>query len=335
MKVWFNKGLSNTFDAVKIIQAEDRNRSIKILLSHTDSFSLMSQAGGDFIIEPSNISDDFYVEWCLEQCKLRHIDLFIPQRRRDVISREQKRFNAIGVRLSVMGDKQIMDLVEKKHALYDDLKESGIAIPPFRIVRTTDEFDAAYEELRQQAPLLCVKPDVGIFGAGFRILEEEGDDMKRLLSGDNMRLSLHAFRAALSKSAQKRDIMLMAYLPGLEHSVDVLAHKGKVVRAVSRAKMNGRQILEIEGPSIDIARFLTERYRLDGIFNVQSKDWNDQPYLLEINSRMSGGLLYSCMAGVALPYWSILLALGAASPADVPLLKAGISVAPYQSCMEV
>lgn len=225
--------------------------------------------------------------------------------------------------------------MKKKHALYDDLKGADIAIPPFRIVRTTEEFDAAYAELRQEAPLLCVKPDVGIFGAGFRILEEKGDDMKRILSGDIIRLSLQAFRAALSRSLQKQDIMLMAYLPGLEHSVDVLAHKGELVRAVSRAKMNGRQMLETEGPSIGIARFLTERYRLDGVFNLQTKDWNDQPYLLEINSRMSGGLLYSCMAGVALPYWSILLALGAAIPADVPPLKAGISVAPYQSCMEI
>ncbi|UUZ56583.1 hypothetical protein LP419_16630 [Massilia sp. H-1] len=36
-----------------------------------------------------------------------------------------------------------------------------------------EQFDAAYAELRQRHPKLCVKPSKSVFGLGFSILDEE------------------------------------------------------------------------------------------------------------------------------------------------------------------
>jgi hypothetical protein len=48
--------------------------------------------------------------------------------------------------------------------------------------------------------------------------------------------------------------------------------------------------------------------------------------LLEINPRMSGGLPFACQSGLVLPLWAIRLALGTASPADVPTPRLGVWV---------
>lgn len=336
MKVWFNKGLSNTFDALEIIRSADLSKRIALLASHTDGWSPVSKVADQFFVEPRSLCDGAYVDWCLAQCVEQGVDVFVPQRRREAISGHRERFDAQGVRLSVMAGPQTVRLVDRKHELYDDLRGSDVPVPPYRVFRTADEFDQAVMELEATNRCLCVKPSVGVYGAGFRILERDGCELKRILSGDNLRTSFNAFRSALLSSAQERDLMLMAYLPGIERSVDVLAQHGRMVSAVSRVKVGSHQILETDGLSITIAEMLTERYRLDGMFNVQTKESEDgTPYLLEINSRMSGGLIYSCQAGVAFPYWAIMLAAGEATPEDVPIPTPGLRIAPVQGCLRL
>lgn len=336
MRVWFNRGLSNTFDALEIIRSADTDRRLFLLASHTDHDSPLSRTADHFFTEPRPLNDDAYADWCLAQCAGHGVGVFVPQRRREVIARHRERFDALGIRLSVMAGPRTMGLVDRKHALYEDLAGTDVPVPPYRVFRTLEGFDRAVTELGEAGGHLCVKPSVGVYGAGFRILERQGCELKRILSGENIRTSFDAFRSALMSSAQDRDLMLMAYLPGIERSVDVLAHRGRMVCAVSRMKVGSHQVLETDGPSVAVARTLTSRYTLDGIFNVQTKEAEDgTPYLLEINSRMSGGLIYSCQSGVPFPYWAVMLAAGEATPEDVPPPTPGLRVAPIQSCLSL
>lgn len=335
MKVWFNRGLSNTYDALRSIRDSDTRSTFVLRATHSDPCSAVSTAADEFAVEPGGMDDDAYVGWCLGQCLEHGVGLFVPQRRREAVSERRGAFESEGVLVSVMGGPKVMGMVDRKHELYGDLEGTGIPVPHYRIFRTLAEFDAAVAELEPPLGRLCVKPCVGIYGSGFRILERQGCDFRRILSGDNVCTSFEAFRTALAGSAQDRDMMVMAYLPGSERSVDVLAHKGRLVCAVSRVKAGSHQVLEAEGPSIDIAGFLTERYGLDGIFNLQTKDRDGVQFLLEINSRMSGGLVYACMSGVAFPYWNLMLTAGLASPEDVPAPKPGVKVAPIQGCIAV
>lgn len=335
MKVWFNRGLSNTYDALMSIREADAGSEFVLRATHSDPCSAVSKAADEFAVEPDGLDDDAYVGWCLGQCAEHGVDLFVPQRRREAVSERRDAFESKGVLVSVMGGPKAMGMVDRKQELYEDLAGTAVPVPPFTVFRTVGEFDAAVAELEPVAGRLCVKPCVGVYGSGFRILEREGCDLRRILSGDNVRTSLDAFRTALAGSAQDRDMMVMAYLPGTERSVDVLAQKGRLVRAVSRIKVGSHQVLETEGPSIDVAAFLTERYGLDGVFNLQTKERDGVQWLLEVNSRMSGGLVYACMSGVAFPYWNLMLTAGLATPGDVPAPKPGVKVAPVQGCVEV
>ncbi|GAB3455046.1 ATP-grasp domain-containing protein [Insolitispirillum peregrinum] len=335
MKVWFNRGLSNTYDALLSIRASDAASAFVLRATHTDPLAAVAQAADEFAVEPTGLGDGAYVEWCLGQCREHGVDLFVPQRRREAVSARRAAFGEIGVRLSVMGDATTLAMVDQKHELYRDLAGSGVPVPPYRVFRTVTEFDTAIAELEPVAGRVCVKPCVGVYGAGFRILDREGCDFSRLLSGDTMHMSLKAFRTALAESAQNRDMMISAYLPGDERSVDILAHRGQMIRAVARVKVGTHQLLETTGPSVDMAAFLTDRYGLDGVFNLQTREKDGIQYLLEINSRMSGGLLYACLSGIAFPYWNLMLTAGLATPEDVPLPAQGVAVAAVQGCLAV
>ncbi|WP_295388405.1 ATP-grasp domain-containing protein [uncultured Thiodictyon sp.] len=60
---------------------------------------------------------------------------------------------------------------------------------------------------------------------------------------------------------------------------------------------------------------------------------NGLPHLLEINARMSGGLLYACQSGINFPYWNAVLALELAEPSAVPPPAEGIAIAPVQGVL--
>lgn len=333
MKVWYNKGLSNTYDALKSVLKSDKENRFTLRATHSDPSSAVSTIAHEFAIEPQAPDDETYVDWCLAQCIEHRISLFVPQRQREAVAARTDEFVAAGTLVSVMGGPKIMRMVDRKHELYEDLTGTGMPVPPYIVFRTIEEFDAAVMDLEPVAGRLCVKPCVGVYGSGFRILEREGCEMRRILSGDVVHTSFEAFRTALAGSTQDRDMMAMAYLPGPERSVDVLAHKGRLVRAVSRVKVGGHQVLEAEGPSVEVAAFLTERYALDGIFNLQTKERDGVEYLLEVNSRMSGGLIYACMSEIAFPYWNLMLTAGLTAPEDVPTPVPGVRVVPVQGCI--
>lgn len=335
MKVWYNKGLSNTYDALVSIINSDKEGRFILRATHSDRHSAVSTVAHEFAGEPESLDNETYVDWCLAQCAEHGVGLFVPQRRREAVAARTDEFAAVGVLVSVMGGPKAMGMVDRKHELYEDLEGTEVPVPPYAVFRTVEEFDAAVAELEPSVGWLCVKPCVGVYGAGFRILEREGSDLRRILSGDNVRTSFESFRTALAGSTQDRDIMVMAYLPGTERSVDILACKGRLVRAVSRVKVGSHQILETEGPSIEVAAFLTERHSLDGVFNLQTKEREGVQHLLEVNSRMSGGLIYSCMSGVAFPYWNLMLTAGFTSPEDIPFPLSGARVAPVQGCITV
>jgi hypothetical protein len=169
---------------------------------------------------------------------------------------------------------------------------------------------------------------VGVFGVGFHVLVEKYDAYEALMGGHGPAVGVEAFRTALASARKPRRLLLMEYLPGPERSVDVLAHDGTLVTAIARRKQRGFQVLETSGEAIEVARAIVARHRLNGLVNVQTRDGRGTPRLLELNARMSGGLLYACASGVNLPWWSVALALGLASVSDVTRPQGGLHIAP-------
>lgn len=329
--IWYNKGLSQTYDAVRLLRSAAAGR-IRVLASHTrPDAPVLGVADASFVEPAGAVSPSRYVQWALETCRERAVAAFVPSRHAAAVSSAADAFADLGVRLQVP-QPRVLATLHSKDAMYLDLEAVDIPRPAYRVVRSLVEFDEAYARLRRDFDRLCVKPTSGIFGVGFRVLEEDADEYELLMHLHCDRISLRAYRQALAQTSRPFELMLMHYLDGPERSVDCLAQSGRLVAAVARRKEAHCQVLENEGPAIAWSRMLVERYQLDGILNIQFKDAGGVPHLLEINPRLSGGLLYSCESGLNFPYWSAALALGLATPGDIPAPRAGVSVFDVSGC---
>jgi hypothetical protein len=327
--VWLNKGLSSTFDVVEIIRAAQQPGELRVLCSHTDPESPASRVCDLFEVEPKRLDEAAYVDYCLDFVRRQGVDVFLPGKNLRAIVQSRDRFEAAGTRLVAAADADTLALVDDKAALYAALGPDLVRIPDYEVVCDLAGFDAAYARLRARHATVCFKPAVSLFGLGFKVVVEGGSALDRLLKGDLYMVSLDDARRCLGERFAFRDLLVMQYLPGAERSVDCLARRGDLVRCVIRRKPltpDGPQLLE-DNPDVEAGvRRLTERLRLDGLFNAQFRDADGIPYLLEINPRMSGGLLYACLSGVAMPYWAVRLALGTAVPADVPTPQTGLRI---------
>src|SRR4029453_5915808 len=119
---------------------------------------------------------------------------------------------------------------------------------------------------------------------------------------------------------------IMPYFSGPETSVDCLADNGRLIAAVVRTKFGaGEGLIEDGREVVEWSRQITRLLGLNDLYNVQYLDAADgSRHLLELNTRMAGGLFFGAFSGLLLPYWAIRLALGTATEADIPRPKTGI-----------
>lgn len=330
-KIWFDRGLSQTADAARLVSQAEEPVGFDVLVSHTDPTAPgLHLPRCTSFLEPEGLDDHAYVDWALQVCMERGINLLVPGRRLDALAAARVRFAAIGTRLVIPIGRPGVRQDPPKTEVAILAATLGIPVPEGRLVASPAEFDAAYDELSARHASLCVKPDNGIFGSGFRRLDPEANPFEVLHEVPALRIDPASYRMALAAARGPVRVIVGEYLPGIERSIDCLAHRGKLVCAISRAKRGRSQHLDGHAEAIGYARRLTDALVLDGLVNIQFRDDAEgRPRLLEVNPRMSGGLPLSCDgAGLNLPYWSALLALDLAVPQDVPRPITGWWVAP-------
>ena len=120
-------------------------------------------------------------------------------------------------------------------------------------------------------------------------------------------------------------LIIQAFLPGQEYSVDVIADgEGHVVAAVPRTRTRVDSGVSIAGRTIHdpeletVASDVAVAIGLVGVANVQlRRDVQGRPALLEVNPRFAGAMPLSIAAGVDLPSLALDLFLGASLPEHV------------------
>jgi len=346
--IWLNKNLSSMFNVIETLRGARRNETFRILASHTSADAPALRISDLAEVEPRGPGEASYLDFCEKVIRKHQVDVFIPGKMLREIVRARQRFEALGVRLVYAADAETLKLLENKARLYAAIPPGLAPVPEHRVINDLAGFDAAYAWLRGhdgvgrdgvgRERIVCFKPAVSMFGLGFRVLTESGRAIDRLLGGDSIKIGLAEARRYLGEQARFRDVMVMQYLPGPERSVDCLAHDGKLVCCVVRRKPTGgegAQALEDNPAIVELTRRLTSHFRLQGVFNIQFRDCDGTPYLLEINPRMSGGLHYACLSGVAFPYWAVRLALETAQADDVPRPRTGIRVGQVNKAIEL
>lgn len=193
-------------------------------------------------------------------------------------------------------------IADDKYRFTKMLEEQGIAVTPAKYVETLEQLRQAIDEMKQEYGTICIKPNKGIYGIGFWILNDKGPQEKGFFSPEMHQINTTLYLNVIQQTDMLPEpLLVMPYLPGPESSIDLVVRAGRTIAALGRRKINGFQELFTEGSEIDLAIHCSQLLNADGLVNVQTReDAQGQLRVLETNLRPSGGFGYSLVAQVNL-----------------------------------
>jgi hypothetical protein len=312
VNIYFNRWFSVAYHYMNLLRNNEDGIPVQIFATHPD-IRHMSLQGADFAETEPALKGIEYVQFCVDFCRRNEIDVFIPRLNMLDIALHVAMFDAIGTKVLVCRDLDLLESIMDKGKFYENVSEQGImSIPDYHVVSTAEQFKEAYEDLVVKGHRVCFKPTETEGGLGFRIIDNTRDPLQELFGYVTPLITFDdAYRILASKTTFP-DLMVMELLEGYEYSIDCLADEnGKLLVAVPRRKVGGRLRLMEHIPELEkIAARVAEVYKIPFNFNIQMKYNGDTPKLLEINPRMSGGLHMSCLSGINFPYLAVKSALG-------------------------
>jgi predicted ATP-grasp superfamily ATP-dependent carboligase len=305
-KIWFNRWFSVGYQYVNMIRNNPDNLQFKIYGTHPDKAHMLLQACDHVEQEPVTSGSE-YIEFCLEFVQRHKIDLFIPRQNMLDIVRHIDKFEALGTKVLAIQDYEFLKIVNDKDLFYQlCASKELIDIPEYYIAKDEKEFLDVYDILHNQGKQVCFKPVSGEGGEGFRIIDPNIKPVNMFLNAHNTRISIEQVRAFIKSVPDMPRLMVMEYLNGQEYSIDCIVHQNELLTAIPRRKIRGRiRYLENNKELINIAKKFAEKFDLPTIFNLQVIYKDGIPHLLEINPRMSGGLHFSSLSGINLPYYAV------------------------------
>ena len=304
-RVWFNKTFSSVHSALSLIRKGDAEGRYRLLCSHPNPQSLALLAADDAATEPSGLTGEAYVGWCLTFCREQRVDIFVPGKEATLIARHAKRFLDQGVRVLSAAAPDTLERLHDKARFYAEACAPSAPSPELEVFEDAKAFDAAYERMRLRHDVLCMKPSVSVYGIGFRQISEKKSAFDLMLDGNPYRIDLMSLREMLQRAGHFRPMLLMPFLSGHEFSVDCVALNDELVCTVARRKplaSREGQTIVVRKDILDACTHLIRQFALNGNVNIQFREGDQGLRILEINPRMSGGIAMACLAGPNLPY---------------------------------
>lgn len=304
--IWFMEGVSSQKDilaAVKLAR-NSGGYDFQIIASHRQNRpEILSEADYAYI-EPEG--SEAMLSFMAAIIQKHNVKAVHAGKRGASFEKMRTQIEALGVKLSTGAHAQsTFELADNKDEFSSEMNAKGFASVCSVKVSLPAEVAAAIAEFEQAQQLPCIKPVKGIYGMGFWILKRGASRMQAFNNPDARIIHPEILLAALISAQDAAEALpeqiVMPFLPGPEHSVDMLVESGKVKAAVARCKRGSVQTLENEGAAYQLAVACAEVLGADGLINVQTRyDHNGMPVLLEANLRPSGGIGYTLHSGVNL-----------------------------------
>ena len=314
-RIWFNQWFTTVAHFIDMIRYNSDGIEFEVYgTSNNENALYLSYCDAAFK-EPS-VSGEEYLQFCLAFCRTHSIDIFVPRKENVLIAKHLNEFNTLGVKVLVCPDAHLMEKLDDKEATYQlierhSLLKEYVSIPDYFIVTNAEAFKEVYYALKKKGHTVCFKPVIGEGGNGFRIIHDRLATIEELFynSVSHQITFEHAYHI-LKQQAEFPPLMVLEYLDGTEYSIDCLAYDGELMAAIPRKKGKGRvRELEKNQELITLAEKINQVLEIPFVYNIQVKYKEGKPKLLEINPRMSGGLHYSCLAGINMPYRAVKLLL--------------------------
>ncbi len=296
MKIWFNHWFSTAYHLINLIKSENPEKFI-FVGSNKNDYAIYKQTCDEWQIEPADISENDYVEYCLNFCKQHEINIFVPRRNLTAIATEISKFENIGVKVLTGNNPELMQILDDKVKTYEYISKIGLGeiVPNFEIVNSVENFERAYKNLKTADNRICYKLVKDEGAVTFRVIDDSLENASGLYKTPNTKVTFDAAVKILSQYNFKIPLLEMIYLSGQEISVDCLkTAQGNII--IPRYKNNVRYSeIRFDSEIMELAEKILSNLNFSVPINIQFKMHNNKPYLLEINPRMSGGLQLSCL----------------------------------------
>ncbi|WP_328505624.1 ATP-grasp domain-containing protein [Streptomyces sp. NBC_00391] len=322
VRVWLNRTYAENVFFMDQLRHNPHARPVDIHATHADADSPVLAAADTADLEPDGLSPAAYVEYALDQCAKRGIDVFVPRLHQAALAAHREEFAAVGTAL-LAPTAEAIEVFEDKVTAYEAVQAHGVPVPPWFRVTNTDELIAAVEELEDGGHRACFKPAAGAGGVGFRVITRAPFSLDHLSGFPSPYVQLDMVVEAVREAEEPVDWMVMPRLEQPEVSVDCLTGPdGRVRMAVGRTKNGRRRGFTLNPAWIEPARRIAERFELRYLTNIQFRMYGDEPVLMDVNTRPAGGLHQLALCGINAPWAAVQLALGE-DPGDVMPTRLG------------
>src|SRR6476660_7283524 len=99
MRVWFNRTFSSVYAAIGLIREADRDGRFHLIYSNANPHAAAARVAHQFMVEPTGLDTEAYIDWCLDFCREHRVDIFIPGKESTTLAGRHARFAAIGTRV--------------------------------------------------------------------------------------------------------------------------------------------------------------------------------------------------------------------------------------------
>lgn len=264
-----------------------------------------------------------FIPRLLDICKREKVDVVVPivTKELESFSHSVDQFAAIGTKVSVM-HKDLLYTVNDKGRLLDAMREKGLPTAQYYMVETSEELFSAIEELGYPQKPVCIKATDGNGSRGIRMLDTPENDYKRFFfdKPDSHYMSYEHLKTIFTERGIPR-LMVMELLPGTEYSVDAVADDTGPLAMVCRRGLKVVSsnmvdcVVERSKAVEQLCETVIREFGLIGQFGFDLKcDADGIPYILEINPRMTAGIVACAVAGCNLPYMEVTRLLGEKLP---------------------
>lgn len=316
VRVWFNHWFSTSYGLIELIK-KNESEEVYVIGSNRQANSVIQKVCDEWYEEPV-LAENEYVDYCVEFCIQHKVDVFIPRKYMVEISKNKDKFDEIGVKVLVDDYDKIVTLNDKVEAykLFDGIE--SVNIPDYEVVKSVEEFEDAYRRIKSKHEQICVKFVNDEGAMSYRRIVDSIDSYKKLRMYSEAEVEYADYVKALKNMESFDELMIMPYLSGTEVSVDCLKTSDGII-AIPRYKSASRhEEILYDKDILEMTYKILEVIGLEYPCNVQYRFENNIPYLLEVNTRMSGGLQMSCLAAdVNIPNIAMNKLLGNSVPWNV------------------
>ena len=304
--------------AAGIINCLKQDDQFNLIVADADENAVGKFINDEFTRIPL-ASEPNFIERVLEICKERKINIILPLVTKELIhfARHKSKFEAQGIKVLVSTFKSI-EIANNKSSSYQFLKQKGIAIPQFFVIKTTEDFIHAAYELGHPQRSFCFKPSQSNGSRGMRIISDSINETEQLFEQKPYNLFItysHALK--ILSSGKFPELLVSECLPGDEYSVDCLANHGKCLLAVPRLRKKMVNGISVAGEFvkddtiIQYCSKIISALELHGNIGIQVKrNEKGEALLLEINPRVQGTIVAGLGAGINLPLLAVKQELG-------------------------